>query len=451
MSEPIEQPALANGKETKPPSQQHSESDPNCGSLKKWITGGLLVVSACLIMVILLSCWPPPKPREGFTLGLLQRALTVRPGEPATYTICGYARNGFAGPVMLETVVLPHSPPVEYAFAPYDKEQKTGILVPSPAGSSAVLTLRPPPGEDKSYTVMVAGTAGAQLQAVNGGQPSVMSGRQTRTITGRLTVTQQPPEVQSAAAPQQDGADGCTFHDGLTPLAFFGWTIAHISDETRLFLIVAIVGCLGGLLHSIRSWVYHAGHGQLKQNWMPFYFSTPIVGMTMAILFYLLFRAGFIAPTTPAAETNTYGFAAIAGLVGLFSSRASKMLENAADIIFSKADAGEFSLIPSESHRRVVAGEPAEYHITVMATQDFSESVRLTAAINPMHDKGPTVRLNPDVLTPTTTGTPVTLTATTTTETPPVNYTITVTASGGGKTTQLRVTLEVTNGAGAGT
>jgi hypothetical protein len=112
MSEPGEQPTLSNGKETEPASPQHLASDPNCGSLKKWITGGLLVVFACLMLAILLSCWPPPKPREGFTLGLLQRAVTVRPGEPAIYTICGYARNGFAGPVMLEAVVLPHSPRV---------------------------------------------------------------------------------------------------------------------------------------------------------------------------------------------------------------------------------------------------------------------------------------------------------------------------------------------------
>ena len=40
----------------------------------------------------------------------------------------------------------------------------------------------------------------------------------------------------------------------------------------------------------------------------------------------MVFHAGFISPTTPAAETNTYGYAAIAGLVGLFSIHATKML-----------------------------------------------------------------------------------------------------------------------------
>jgi hypothetical protein len=442
---------------TTPPSTRARASVPTCNGWQKWMTGLGLIACAMLFLYFLLLCWPPPKPREGFTLGLLQRAVTVRPGEPATYTICGYARNGFAGPVTLHTVVLPNSPPVEYAFAPPGTEQKTGLLVPSPAGASAVLTLHPPSGEEKSYTIMVAGTAGGQPHAINGAQPSIMSGGQTRTIAGRLVVTQHPPEVRSAAAPQQDGADGCAFHDGLSPLSIFGRTIAPISDEMRLFLIVAIVGGLGGLLHSIRSWVHHAGHAQLERNWIPFYASTPIVGMTMAILFYLLFRAGFISPTTPAAETNTYGFAAIAGLVGLFSDRASRMLENAANIIFSRADAGaetvspgEFSLTPSESERRVAPGATAEYDITVTATQDFSGSVSLAAAVDPAHDKGPTVRLNPDVLTPTTTGTPVTLTAATTTETPPDNYTITITATGGGKTKQLPLVLRVANGAGAG-
>jgi hypothetical protein len=457
MSSSSEESGPAADTGTKQPSDQDQQSALTCNGWQKWLTGLGLIGFAFLFLYFLLSCWPPPKPREGFTLGLLQRVVTVHPGEPATYTICGYARNGFAGSVTLHTVVLPYSPPVEYAFAPPGTEQKTGRLDPSPAGSSALLTLHPPSGEEKSYTIMVAGTAGGQLQAINGAPSPIMSGGQTRTITGRLVVTHDPPEVRSAAALQQDGADGCTFHDGLSPLPIFGWTIAHISDETRLFLIVAIVGGLGGLLHSIRSWVHNAGHAQLKQNWLPFYASTPIVGMTMAMLFYLLFRAGFISPTTPAAETNTYGFAAIAGLVGLFSDRASRMSENAANIIFSRADSGaetvspgEFFLTASESDQTVAPGATAEYRITVTATQDFSESVRLTAAVDPVHDKRPTVRLNPDELTPTTTGTPVTLTATTTAATPPDAFTITITATGGGKTKHLRVTLWVANGAGVG-
>jgi hypothetical protein len=447
----------APAKETNPPSAPARATVPTCNGWQKWLTGLGLIACAMLFLYFLLLCWPPPKPRESFTLGLLQRAVTVRPGEPATYTICGYARSGFAGPVTLHTVVLPNSPPVEYAFAPPGTEQKTGLLVPSPAGSSAVLTLHPPSGEEKSYTIMVAGTAGGQLQAINGAQPPIMSGGQTQTIAGRLVVTQHPPEVRSAAAPQQDGAVVCAFHDGLSPLSIFGSTIAPISDEMRLFLIVAIVGGLGGLLHSMRSWVYHAGHAQLERTWIPFYASTPIIGMTMAILFYLLFRAGFISPTTPAAETNTYGFAAIAGLVGLFSTRASKMLEGVADILFSKADAGaetvspgEFSLTTSDSPRTVAPGGTATYGITVTATQDFSGSVRLTAAVDPAHDKWLTVRLNPDVITPPTTGIRVTMTAVTTAETPPGDYKITITATGGGKERRLEVILRVENSLGAG-
>jgi hypothetical protein len=234
------------------------------------------------------------------------------------------------------------------------------------------------------------------------------------------------------------------------------WTIPRVPDEVRLFLIVAVVGYLGGLLHSIRSFVWYAGHDQLERRWIPFYVSTPIIGMTMAILFYLLFRAGFISPGTAAAETNTYGFAAIAGLVGLFSGNASQMLENIAGVLFAKVQEaagkvspGDFQLTADRSSQTVALGDTATYGITVTAMQDFSASVTLTSAVAAGQVKGLTVTLNPSVLMPTTTGTPVTLTTATAADTTPGEYKIAITATGGGKEHRVEVILNVTTREGS--
>jgi hypothetical protein len=275
-----------------------------------------------------------------------------------------------------------------------------------------------------------------------------------RPVEGQQSSGSRPADRQTPpAAQQQDAAEE---QAGYSDLAVLFKMFPRIPDEVRLFLIVAVVGCLGGLLQSIRSWFWYAGHNQLERRWIPFYVSTPIVSMTMAILFYLLFRAGFISPTTPVAETNTYGFAAIAGLVGLFSNRAAIMLENVADILFAKVtrgagavSPGDFQLTASRSSQTVPPGGTATYSITATATQDFSAPVTLTPVVAPRHAKGPTVTLNQEELTPTTVGTPVTLTAVTDADTPPGEYKITTTAAGGGKRHEVEVLLLVTNGRGA--
>ena len=379
------------------------------------------------------------KPREGFTLAFEQKTLAVQPGDPVTYTILVRAHSGFSGSVTLQAVVLPDN--LTHAFTPHGEALTTGFLVPSTAVSSAALTLQTRSGEEKNYSITVAATGGGQ----------------TRTITGRLMTRQNTQEALPAETQNQETTETQAFREGFSELTIFFWTFPHVPDEVRLFLIVAVVGCLGGLLHSTRSWVWYAGHAQLERSWIPFYASTPFVGMAMAILFYLLFRAGFISPTTPAAETNTYGFAAIAGLVGLFSNRAARMLENVADILFTKADVGagtvspgEFHLTASGSPQTAIPGDAVTYGITVVATEDFSKSVVLTAAVAPVRPKGPTLALDQTVLTPTTTGTSATLTTAAAVDTLSGEYKITITATGGGKTRRVEVILIVENPREAG-
>ena len=57
--------------------------------------------------------------------------------------------------------------------------------------------------------------------------------------------------------------------------------------------------------------------------------------MALAVVVYLVIRAGLFSPTTGDAESvSVFGVTAIAAIVGLFSERATKKLKEIADALF---------------------------------------------------------------------------------------------------------------------
>ena len=48
----------------------------------------------------------------------------------------------------------------------------------------------------------------------------------------------------------------------LSPVEFLSWTFA-ISSNVRLFLIVALAGALGSMVHVLRSLYWYVGHRDL--------------------------------------------------------------------------------------------------------------------------------------------------------------------------------------------
>ena len=119
-----------------------------------------------------------------------------------------------------------------------------------------------------------------------------------------------------------------------------------ISTETSFFIVVALAGALGGLVHTIRSMVWYAGHRNLKWSWVPFYVLLPFVGVTSGTLFYIVVRAGLISPTASTSAISPYGFAALAALVGLFSEQAIEKLRSVATTFFTEAPKGSDHIDP---------------------------------------------------------------------------------------------------------
>jgi hypothetical protein len=143
-----------------------------------------------------------------------------------------------------------------------------------------------------------------------------------------------PPALSIAAS-----ADTTTQPDSV--VTFFGATI-KMSREQNLLLLMAILGALGAMGHVLRSFFKYVGERGLLWSWIPQYFLIPFVGSILATITYILLRAGLIGGSSTGAvpEGNTWGFAAVATLVGLFSAQAAEKLKDVFEIVLSPAQKG---------------------------------------------------------------------------------------------------------------
>jgi hypothetical protein len=119
-----------------------------------------------------------------------------------------------------------------------------------------------------------------------------------------------------------------------------------LDREQRLFVVVAIAGALGGLLHSARSLYTYVGARKLVRSWLLMYVSLPFIGAGLAEVFYVILRGGLVTGT--AAEVNFFGFAAISALVGLFSPEAALKLKQIFGTLLAPTHPGRDSLKPDE-------------------------------------------------------------------------------------------------------
>jgi hypothetical protein len=64
------------------------------------------------------------------------------------------------------------------------------------------------------------------------------------------------------------------------------------------------------------------------------------VGAALATVFYFVFRGGLFSSQAPQGAANVYGFAAVAGLVGLFTQQAVLKLKSVAESLLARPTAG---------------------------------------------------------------------------------------------------------------
>ena len=132
----------------------------------------------------------------------------------------------------------------------------------------------------------------------------------------------------------------------LSDVAFLFCTFS-VSDEVRLIFIVALAGALGSLVHALRSLYWYVGNRELVFSWLAMYVLLPFVGSTLGLVFYFVIRGGFFSPTATVEQASPFGFAALAGLVGMFSEEAVEKLQDVAETLLAPTPEGADHVEPA--------------------------------------------------------------------------------------------------------
>jgi len=74
------------------------------------------------------------------------------------------------------------------------------------------------------------------------------------------------------------------------------------------------------------------------------YVLLPFVGSTLGLVFYFVIRGGFFSPEATIEQTSPFGFAALSGLVGMFSEQAVLKLKEVAETLLAQPSSGEDSI-----------------------------------------------------------------------------------------------------------
>ena len=114
----------------------------------------------------------------------------------------------------------------------------------------------------------------------------------------------------------------------------FGAVHLTLQPEAILLLLVIFASALGSFIHVATSFSTHVGRGELEPGWTSWYALRLLIGPALAIVFYFVVRAGFFNGDATTSSVSSYGIAAIAGIVGLFSRQATEKLRELFDTLF---------------------------------------------------------------------------------------------------------------------
>lgn len=118
-----------------------------------------------------------------------------------------------------------------------------------------------------------------------------------------------------------------------TAIQFFYYS-DNIQPEMRLLLLVMAMGALGSYVHAGTSFVSYVGNRSFVGSWTWWYILRPFIGLALAVVFYFVIRGGLLSGGAVASDISPFGFAAVAGLVGMFSKQATDKLEELFNDLF---------------------------------------------------------------------------------------------------------------------
>jgi hypothetical protein len=151
---------------------------------------------------------------------------------------------------------------------------------------------------------------------------------------------------------------------------FLRWH-GQMNTDTIIIILAMAAGIVGSFIGASTSYVKYYGNRRLVLTWVPWYLARAPIGAALAIIFYLIIRAGFLPTTEASDDVSALGVAAMAGLAGMFSNRAADRLEIIFNAAFGEETESEDKLVPTAptitavswlttpqgEHRIVIEGE----------------------------------------------------------------------------------------------
>ena len=124
-----------------------------------------------------------------------------------------------------------------------------------------------------------------------------------------------------------------------TPVEFFwGAFTLNLSKSTGLIVLALLAGALGAWTTAIRLFAFWVGERKLKSTWAWWFGNRVLGGAALALIVYLVIRAGLFGTENATGDVNAYGTAAFAGLVGLFTRQAMTKLQVVFNTLFQGSD-----------------------------------------------------------------------------------------------------------------
>ncbi|QGY39063.1 hypothetical protein GM415_02565 [Pseudodesulfovibrio cashew] len=136
-------------------------------------------------------------------------------------------------------------------------------------------------------------------------------------------------------------ASNATMSPSIIPVEG-GTSFVAIPDSFAI-LVVLTCGAFGGLIHGIRSFYFHVKKGDLVQPDLIKLVLRPFSGSVLAIIFYLVLRAGLGQATSSDSEdgASIIFYAAVAAIVGMFTDQTVAKLKKVAEAILTKYERPE--------------------------------------------------------------------------------------------------------------
>lgn len=116
----------------------------------------------------------------------------------------------------------------------------------------------------------------------------------------------------------------------------------------KVIYLVMLAGATGSFIHSAGSFISFVGNEQLQITWLWWYLLRPFLGMAVAIVFFIIFRAGYLSDMQAGENNNPYGFLALCTLAGTFSDQATLKLKEIFESLFRPKDERKGKLKPDK-------------------------------------------------------------------------------------------------------